>query len=61
MTFILAMLTNQDAQHRAQIEIDAVLGHQRLPTFSDFDQLPYFSAMIKEVLRCVLLQCYQGL
>lgn len=53
MTFILAMLTCQDVQHRAQSEIDSVVGYQRLPTFSDINGLPYFSAMIKEVLRCV--------
>jgi cytochrome P450 len=53
MTFILAMLTNPDVQHRAQSEIDSVLEPDRLPTFSDLNGLPYFSAIIKEVLRYV--------
>ncbi|XP_006459501.1 cytochrome P450 [Agaricus bisporus var. bisporus H97] len=51
MTFILAMLLNHDVQRQAQSEIDAVLGPERLPTFSDLSDLPYFSAVIKEVLR----------
>ncbi|EKM78860.1 hypothetical protein AGABI1DRAFT_129140 [Agaricus bisporus var. burnettii JB137-S8] len=51
MTFILAMLLNHDVQRQAQSEIDSVLGPERLPTFSDIRDLPYFSAVIKEVLR----------
>nr|CAC85300.1 cytochrome P450 [Agaricus bisporus] len=51
MTFVLAMLLNNDVQLQAQSEIDAVLGPERLPTFSDLSDLPYFSAVIKEVLR----------
>ena len=55
MTFVLAMLKNREAQRQAQIEIDSVLGHERLPTFSDLSDLPYLSAVVKEVLRYVLL------
>ncbi|KAF7771771.1 hypothetical protein Agabi119p4_6082 [Agaricus bisporus var. burnettii] len=51
MTFILAMLKNHDVQRQAQSEIDSVLGPERLPTFSDLSDLPYLSAVIKEVLR----------
>ncbi|XP_006459514.1 hypothetical protein AGABI2DRAFT_201852 [Agaricus bisporus var. bisporus H97] len=51
MTFVLAMLKNREAQRQAQIEIDSVLGHERLPTFSDLSDLPYLSAVVKEVLR----------
>ncbi|XP_006459503.1 hypothetical protein AGABI2DRAFT_116470 [Agaricus bisporus var. bisporus H97] len=51
MTFILAMLLNHDVQRQAQSEIDAVLGPERLPTFSDLSDLPYFSAVLKETLR----------
>jgi cytochrome P450 len=61
MTFILAMLKNPDVQRQAQSEIDSVLGPQRLPTFSDLNELPYFSAIIKEVLRFVLFEFYHGL
>jgi cytochrome P450 len=36
---------------RAQAEIDAVVGRDRLPTFEDRENLPYIRAMVKEVLR----------
>ncbi|XP_006459505.1 hypothetical protein AGABI2DRAFT_116472 [Agaricus bisporus var. bisporus H97] len=51
MTFILAMLLNPDVQRQAQSEIDSVLGPERLPTFSDLSDLPYFSAVLKDALR----------
>ena len=35
----------------AQQELDEVLGGERLPDFSDKPQLPYVSALLKEVLR----------
>jgi cytochrome P450 len=40
-----------DVQKRAQAEIDAVVGPDRLPSFADRDSLPYTEAIIKEVLR----------
>ncbi|KAJ7235545.1 cytochrome P450 [Mycena rebaudengoi] len=49
--FILAMLANPDAQKMAQVEIDSVVGRDRLPDFDDEDLLPYVSALVKEVLR----------
>ncbi|KAF9451158.1 cytochrome P450 [Macrolepiota fuliginosa MF-IS2] len=51
MTFILAMLKHPDIQRKAQDEVDSVVGPDRLPDFSDQPQLPYLSAVIKEVLR----------
>ncbi|KAF9445055.1 cytochrome P450, partial [Macrolepiota fuliginosa MF-IS2] len=51
MTFILAMLTCPDVQRKAQQELDSVVGFDRLPDFSDKPNLPYLSAIIKEVLR----------
>lgn len=50
-TFFLAMTLYQGVQKRAQAEIDRVVGGNRLPDFSDFDDLPYLEAMIKELLR----------
>lgn len=50
-TFILGMLANPEAQRKAQVEIDKVLGHGRLPEFTDEASLPYVSAFVKEVLR----------
>jgi cytochrome P450 len=38
-------------QTKAQAEIERVVGADRLPDFSDLDNLPYLSAMIKELLR----------
>ena len=40
-----------DAQHKAQQELDTVLGGTRLPQFRDRDNLPYMDALVKEVLR----------
>ncbi|KAJ7279878.1 cytochrome P450, partial [Mycena rebaudengoi] len=50
-TFILAMLANPEAQRKAQLEIDRVVGPQRLPDHDDEASLPYVSAIVKEVLR----------
>lgn len=51
MTFILAMLKYPEIQRRAQDEIDAVVGKDRLPTFEDREQLPYVRAVCTEVFR----------
>ncbi|KAF7977286.1 hypothetical protein HWV62_4247 [Athelia sp. TMB] len=50
-TFTLAMLTHPEVQKRAQAELDAVLGSDRLPTFADQESLPYLAAVIKECWR----------
>ncbi|KAJ7142219.1 cytochrome P450 [Mycena epipterygia] len=50
-TFFLAMLANPEAQRKAQMEIDMVIGQGQLPDFNDEQSLPYVSALIKEVLR----------
>ncbi|KAJ7648043.1 cytochrome P450, partial [Roridomyces roridus] len=51
--FFLAMLANPEAQKKAQAEIDRVFGVGCLPDFiHDRDaQLPYVSALIKELFR----------
>lgn len=49
--WMLAMVTYPDVQKRAQAELDAVVGRTRIPTFSDFQHLPYIRAMVKEMLR----------
>lgn len=51
MSFILAMLVYPEAQRKAQQEIDSVVGFDRLPDFTDKENLPYVTAVIKEVLR----------
>ena len=50
-SFLLAMTIHSDAQRRAQTELDAVVGKDRLPNFSDRESLPYVNALIKECLR----------
>lgn len=51
MTFVVAMLSHPSMQKKAQEEIDAVTGRERLPTFEDRAKLPYVSAIYKELLR----------
>ncbi|EIN11696.1 cytochrome P450 [Punctularia strigosozonata HHB-11173 SS5] len=51
-SFFLVMARYPDIQSRCQAEIDAVCGHERLPTLDDRDALPYVVATIKEILRC---------
>jgi len=45
------MMLYPDVQKKAQAEIDAVIGPDRLPSLSDLDSLPYTEALVKEVHR----------
>lgn len=47
------MLMYPDVQAKAREELDRVLGPARLPDFEDRDSLPYVTAIMKELLRCV--------
>ncbi|KAI6419505.1 hypothetical protein MCOR22_011767 [Pyricularia oryzae] len=49
--FVLAMLLRPGVQAKAQAEIDAVVGRDRLPGFADRERLPYVDALVKETLR----------
>lgn len=49
--FFLAMVLFPEVQAKAQAELDAVVGSERLPCFDDRDRLPYVNAVWKEVLR----------
>ena len=40
-----------DVQKKAQAELDAVVGTDRLPSFEDKENLPYVSALCSEVIR----------
>ncbi|KAH7925365.1 cytochrome P450 [Leucogyrophana mollusca] len=51
LNFVLAMVLNPQIQQRAQEEIDAIVGTDRLPTFDDRDSLPFVEAVIRETLR----------
>lgn len=50
-SFFLAMVLNPEIQRKAQEEIDSVVGNDRLPSYSDRDNLPYVNAVLKETLR----------
>ena len=50
-TFFLAMTLNPHVVKKAQEQLDRVLGGERLPDFSDQEDLPYISAIIKETYR----------
>lgn len=45
------MTRNPDVQRRAQKELDAVVGADRIPTFQDRDRLPYVNALCSEIVR----------
>ena len=47
----LALSLNPGAQEKAQAELDAVVGPDRLPDFEDRASLVYVNAIIKEALR----------
>lgn len=49
--FFLAIALYPEVQKKAQKELDAVVGTERLPDFSDRPSLPYVNAIIKELLR----------
>lgn len=51
MTFALAMVENPHVWKHAQVEIDAVVGTDRLPEFDDRPSLPYVDAIVREVFR----------
>lgn len=49
--FVLAMVLHLECQARAQEEIDAVIGCDRLPEFQDRECLPYLEYVLQETLR----------
>ncbi|KIY50241.1 cytochrome P450 [Fistulina hepatica ATCC 64428] len=50
-SLFLAMCLYPEVQCKAQEELDRVVGPHRLPEFSDWKNLPYMEAFIKEALR----------
>ena len=50
-SFFLALTIFPQVQRRAQAELDAVVGRDRLPTFNDRPRLPYIEALCKELMR----------
>jgi cytochrome P450 len=48
---MLAMALNPNVLKKAQVELDAVVGSERLPTIADKPDLPYINALILETMR----------
>jgi cytochrome P450 len=51
MVCILNLLLHPEVQNKAQAELDAVVGHERLPAFDDRLKLPYIENLIQETTR----------
>ncbi|KAH8091810.1 cytochrome P450 [Cristinia sonorae] len=49
--FVLAMVLHPHAMRKAQAEIDAVVGRNRLPNAGDRDKLTYTRALMREIIR----------
>ncbi|KAH8804286.1 cytochrome P450 [Flagelloscypha sp. PMI_526] len=53
--FLWAMCLHPEPQKKAQAEIDAIIGSERLPNTADKDRLPYLRALINEIMRWYLV------
>jgi cytochrome P450 family 619 len=51
ITFVQAMLAFPEVQKKAHAEIDAVVGNSRMPTWADYNSLPYVAMIVKETMR----------
>jgi cytochrome P450 len=51
MVVVLALANHPEVQRKAQVELDAVVGSDRLPTITDRSSLPYVHAIVKELGR----------
>ncbi|RDW60579.1 putative o-methylsterigmatocystin oxidoreductase [Coleophoma cylindrospora] len=51
VVFMLMMMCNPEVQKRAQAEVDAIIGNDRLPEFEDLENLPYLNYIKQEVFR----------
>ena len=50
-SLFMGLVLYPQVQRRAQAELDAVIGRDRLPTFDDRPRLPYIEAFCKELMR----------
>ena len=51
MSWMLMMVLNPEWLEKLQVELDIVVGQDRLPVFDDLPQLPLVRAVVKEVAR----------
>ena len=49
--FFLVAVLHPHVMKKAQEELDWIVGSERLPQLSDQEDLPYVSALVKELLR----------
>ncbi|KAJ8463615.1 hypothetical protein ONZ45_g17518 [Pleurotus djamor] len=49
--WLTAMVCYPETLKKAQAELDRVVGRDRMPTFDDYEHLPYCRAMVKELFR----------
>ena len=52
---MIALSLFPDVQRRAQEELDRVVGPNRLPDFSDYDDLVYIQAIALEAMRWMVV------
>lgn len=48
LAIVQALIKNPEVQSKAQAEIDAIVGQDRSPQWSDRDSLPYINMIVKE-------------
>jgi cytochrome P450 len=60
-TLILLLVKHPQCQEKGQKEIDALLGCERAPRLSDFENLPYVQAIVKEVFSMYLCLPFRAL
>ena len=51
LSVFTAMTLHPEVLEKAHAELDAVVGHSRLPDFNDEESLVYVNAIIKEAMR----------
>lgn len=50
-SWLQAMILYPEVQKKAQAEIDEVIGEERLPTWPDYNSMPYVATLVKEAMR----------
>ncbi|KAH8809539.1 cytochrome P450 [Flagelloscypha sp. PMI_526] len=53
--FVWTMFKFPEVQKQAQLELDTVVGRERVPNFNDFNQLPFVRATVMELVRWIPL------
>jgi cytochrome P450 len=63
MTIFTILAAHPVIQARLQAEMDIAIGRDRLPNFSDVENLPYMRCVISEVIRrvAVIIIDYTGI